>query len=155
MSSSAHRVPSDTLYSLGQLILARVREFTREPEAVFWAVFFPILLTTALGIAFSGGSDEALPVVTSSPDIVRALEAEPGLAVQLLDESAARDVLLNGKAVLFAQRASDGGIMYRYDDTNPDSRAARLLADRAVQVAAGRVDPMPATDDLVREPGGR
>ena len=62
----------DRLYSLGQLILARVREFTREPEAVFWAVFFPVLLTTALGIAFGGSSIPALPVVTSSAVDARA-----------------------------------------------------------------------------------
>jgi ABC-2 type transport system permease protein len=155
MSSLARSVSRDSLYSLGQLILARVREFTREPEAVFWAVFFPILLTTALGVAFSGGAADVLPVVTSSPDIVRALEGETGLSVQLLDESSAQNMLLNGKAVLSAERAPDGGIVYRYDDTNPDGRAARLLADRAVQVAAGRVDPTPARDDLVREPGSR
>jgi ABC-type polysaccharide/polyol phosphate export permease len=137
------------------LILARVREFTREPEAVFWAVFFPILLTTALGIAFSGGSNDVLPVVTSSPHLARALEAEPGLSVQMLDEPSAHRMLVNGQAVLFAQPGSDGGIVYRYDDTNPDGRAARLLADRAVQVAAGRVDPTHARDDLVREPGSR
>ena len=32
-----------------QLTLVRIREFTREPEAVFWAVFFPILLTAGAG----------------------------------------------------------------------------------------------------------
>ena len=146
---------SDSLYSLGQLILARVREFTREPEAVFWAVFFPILLTTALGIAFGRGSVDVVPVVTSSAEVARALETEPGLAVQLLEESAAQKMLLNGQAALFAQPAPDHGIVYRYDDTNPDGRAARLLVDRAVQRAAGRVDPAPARDELVREPGSR
>ena len=130
-----------------QLILARVREFTREPEAVFWAVFFPILLTTALGIAFGRGSVDVVPVVTSSAEVARALEAEPGLSVQLVDESAAQKMLLNGQAALFAQPGPDHGIVYRYDDTNPDGRAARLLADRAVQRAAGRVDPAPARDE--------
>src|SRR4030095_1723967 len=91
-SRDTHQGPHDThpssrdrLYSLGQLILARVREFTREPEAVFWAVFFPVLLTTALGIAFGGSSVEALPIVTSSSDLARALEAEPGVSVLLVD----------------------------------------------------------------------
>ena len=32
-------------HPLVQLTLVRVREFTREPEAVFWALFFPILIT--------------------------------------------------------------------------------------------------------------
>ena len=43
-----------TLHPLVQLTLTRIREFTREPEAVFWAVFFPILLAAGLGIAFAG-----------------------------------------------------------------------------------------------------
>ena len=46
-------------------------------------------------------------------------------------------------------------IVYQFDDTNPEGRSARLLADRAVQRAAGRVDPTPARDEFVREPGSR
>lgn len=145
----------DGLYSLGQLILARVREFTREPEAVFWAVFFPILLTAALGIAFGSGTVDVVPVVTSSGELARALEAEPGLSVRLMDESAAQKMLLTGQVALLAQPAPDHGVVYRYDDTNPDGRAARLLVDRAIQRAAGRVDPAAARDELVREPGSR
>ena len=53
------------------------------------------------------------------------------------------------------QPSHDGGVIFRFDDTNPDGRAARLLADRAVQRAAGRIDPTPARDDLVRDPGSR
>lgn len=145
----------DGLYSLGQLILARVREFTREPEAVFWAVFFPILLTAALGIAFGSGTVDVVPVVTSSAELARALEAEPGLSVRLMDEPAAQKMLLTGQVALLAQPARDHGVVYRYDDTNPDGRAARLLVDRAIQRAAGRVDPAAAHDELVREPGSR
>ena len=51
--------------------------------------------------------------------------------------------------------APDGGVTYRYDDTNPEGRTARLLADAAVQRAAGRQDPVPASDTLMREPGSR
>jgi ABC-type polysaccharide/polyol phosphate export permease len=151
MNSSARPAGLD---SFVQLTLARVREFIREPEAVFWAMFFPILITAALGIAFSGGSVEVLSVVTSSPDLSRALEADPGLSVQLLDEAAALSAVRTGKAVLFA--AGDaGGVVYRYDDTNPDGRTARMIVDRAIQRAAGRIDPAPVRDDLVREPGSR
>ena len=46
-------------------------------------------------------------------------------------------------------------MVYRYDDTNPEGRTARMLADRAVQRAAGRVDPVAAADRLMREPGSR
>ena len=39
-------------HPLVELTLARVREFLREPEAVFWVFVFPICLALALGIAF-------------------------------------------------------------------------------------------------------
>jgi ABC-type polysaccharide/polyol phosphate export permease len=142
--------------SLWQLTLMRIREFVREPEAVFWAVFFPVLLTTALGIAFGSGSPSAIAVVTASPSLARTLELEPQLTVRHLDDDEeALASLRAGRAALFAQPSADGGVVYRYDDTNPDARMARLLVDRAVQRAAGRVDPRPAIDDLVREPGSR
>src|ERR1051326_8981803 len=45
--------PQTKRYSpLGQLILARLREFFRQPEVVFWVYGFPILMVVALGIAF-------------------------------------------------------------------------------------------------------
>ena len=37
---------------LCQLVLARIREFFREPEAVFWGYGFPLLMAMALGFAF-------------------------------------------------------------------------------------------------------
>ncbi len=37
---------------LVELTLSRLREFLREPEAVFWVFAFPVLMALALGIAF-------------------------------------------------------------------------------------------------------
>ena len=34
------------------LIAARVREFCREPAAIFWVYMFPLIMVVALGIAF-------------------------------------------------------------------------------------------------------
>src|SRR5438045_5869240 len=39
-------------HPLVQLTLARMREFYREPEAIFWVFGFPIVLAFSLGIAF-------------------------------------------------------------------------------------------------------
>ena len=39
-------------HPLLELTIARLKEFTREPEAVFWVFVFPLLLTLALGFAF-------------------------------------------------------------------------------------------------------
>ena len=45
-----------------ELTLARVRELTREPEAIFWVFVFPILLAAILGVAFRSRPPDALPV---------------------------------------------------------------------------------------------
>jgi ABC-2 type transport system permease protein len=141
--------------SLVQLILVRIREFTREPEAVFWAVFFPILLAAGLGVAFRDRPPDALAVATSTPAIAQALRQEEGLAVVELAEADAREALRIGRVVLLVEGGSSGPITYRYDDLNPEARTARLLVDRAIQRAAGRTDPAPFQDALTREPGSR
>lgn len=43
-------------HPFGQLILARVREFYREPIALFWVYGFPLILAILLGTAFSQGA---------------------------------------------------------------------------------------------------
>jgi ABC-2 type transport system permease protein len=143
------------LHPLVQLVLMRIREFTREPEAVFWAVFFPILLTTGLGIAFRSTGPQVLPVATASREVASALAAEPSLTVDVLSEDAARDALRTGKVPLVIERSPDGRLVFRFDDTNPEGRTARSLADGALQRAAGRVDPVAVDDALVREAGSR
>ncbi len=142
-------------HPLAQLVLMRIREFVREPEAVFWAIFFPILLSVGLGIAFRNQPADVLAVATPSAALAQALRAEPGLAVDEVTADAAREALRLGKVVLVAEPGPTGGVVLRYDDTSPQGRAARLLADRAIQRAAGRVDPVTVTDELLQEPGSR
>jgi ABC-type polysaccharide/polyol phosphate export permease len=142
-------------HPLVQLTLVRVREFSREPEAVFWAIFFPIVLTTGLGIAFRSQPAEVLNVATTAPALADALRKDPGLSVELLPSGAAQHALGTGKVALLAVPGPDGSVLYQYDDTNPEGRAARTLVDGAVQRAGGRTDPVPASDALVREPGSR
>jgi ABC-type polysaccharide/polyol phosphate export permease len=142
-------------HPLVQLTLVRIREFVREPEALFWAFFFPVLLTAGLGIAFRASPTESVAVVTSDPALAEALGREPQLAVRQLDEESARTALRVGRAALWVARAADGAMLFRYDDTNPEGRNARMLADRAIQRAAGRVDPVAVGEELVREPGSR
>lgn len=40
------------LVALKELTRARILEFVREPEAIFWVFVFPVLLAVALGVAF-------------------------------------------------------------------------------------------------------
>jgi ABC-2 type transport system permease protein len=142
-------------HALVQLTLVRFLEFLREPEALFWVFVFPILLAAGLGIAFRNRPADVLKIAVVSPELAQSLRPEKLLDVQQLDAEAAREALRAGKVALLAVPAAGGSVEYLYDDTNPEGRAARLLADRAIQRAAGRVDPVATTDELMRETGSR
>lgn len=138
---------------LAQLTLVRLREFMREPEAVFWTFLFPVLLTVALGLAFRSRPEPALKVAVT-PALAPALRSEPGLDVIELPAASAREALRAGDVALAADAGAHGATLW-YDDTSPDGRAARALVDRAIQRAAGRVDPVRVADEITREPGAR
>lgn len=140
--------------SLFQLTMVRFVLFLREPEAIFWIFIFPILLAVGLGIAFRNRPPDVLPVGATTPALTQALAAENGLKATTLDEAAGTHALAVGNILLLAVQ-NPGGVEYKYDDTNPDARIARLLADRAVQTAAGRHDAVRAQNELVRETGSR
>src|ERR1700693_3989062 len=152
-NAGAHSPLRDS--ALAQLTLVRFREFLREPEALFWVFIFPLLLAAGLGIAFRNRPADVLRIATFTPELLNSLRHEKLLDVELLDASAAEEALRTGKVALVAMPGTGGTVVYRYDDTNPEGRAARLLADRAIQQAAGRVDPVATNDRLMREPGSR
>jgi ABC-2 type transport system permease protein len=141
-------------YPVMQLTLVRIREFIREPEAVFWTLFFPVLITVGLGVAFRSRPTEVLKIV-ATPAIAQALRQESALDVEELSPDAGREALRTGKVALLAESGPDGSVLFRYDDTNPEGRTARMLAERAIQRAASRKDPVSLSDQLVREPGAR
>ncbi|MCS6953645.1 MAG: ABC transporter permease [Bryobacterales bacterium] len=141
--------------SLVQLTLVRFREFWREPEAIFWVFIFPILLTAGLGIAFRSGPAQALPIGVTDDGLAAVLQAEPSLSVRRLDARTAEDQLRLGRIHLLVTPEAGGGVRLRYDDTNPESRTAGLLVERALQRAAGVRDRVPVTAEIAREPGSR
>ena len=142
-------------HPLAQLTLVRFREFWREPEAMFWVFIFPILLAAGLGLAFRNRPPDVLRIAAVTPELARPLRQEKLLDVEQLSAPAAEEALRTGKVALLAVPGSGGAVVYRYDDTNPEGRAARMLADQAVQRAAGRADPVASSDRLMREPGSR
>ena len=144
-----------SLHPLVQLTLLRLREFIREPEALFWALIFPILLAAGLGVAFRNDPGDAVRIATTSDVTAAALSSDPLLDVVVMDDAAAVDALRRGRILLVVERAPDGGALFRYDDTNPEARNARLLANHALQAAAGRVDAIRVADDVARETGSR
>src|SRR5947209_10243876 len=62
MNDTPPPVSAPRYWPLGQLVLARLREFWREPEAVFWVYGFPVVMTVVLGIAFRNKPIERIHV---------------------------------------------------------------------------------------------
>jgi ABC transporter DrrB family efflux protein len=144
-------------HPLVQLTLARMREFYREPEALFWVFGFPIVLAFALGIAFRnrGPGELRVAVARAAGDstLGAALARAPGLTAVVLDSAAARLALRTGRVALLVIPGDP--IVYRYDSTRTESRLARLAVDDAVQRLRGRSDPARVADARVTEPGSR
>ena len=142
---------------LVELTLARIRELTREPEAVFWVFVFPILLTAILGLAFRSRPPDALPVaVVAGPQAdayLAALTGAPDLQPSILPADEAQQALARGRVVLVV--SSDATPVYSYDPTQPESRTARLAVDAALQRAAGRADAFTPGQAELTEPGTR
>ena len=144
---------------LYQLTLVRYLEFLREPEALFWTFLFPVLLTAGLGLAFRNKAPEvAKQGVLEGPRaeaVAAPLAADPRVDVARLDDSAAAHRLRTGKIAVLVVPAPGEGVTFRFDDTRPEARTARALADDILQRAAGRADPVPASEDIIRERGSR
>ena len=141
--------------SLVQLTLVRFREFIRQPEAVFWTFVFPILLAVGLGLAFRSKAPDKpkVGIVASTPAtsaIAATLEKDSTLTVEQMDDSAAARALRTAKVALIVLSDSDGTVRYVYDPQRDESVFARLITDRAIQGAAGRVDPVKVVEVVAR-----
>ena len=149
-----------TDHPLVQLTRVRYREFFREPEAVFWVFIFPVLLAAGLGIAFRNRAPERTIVAvvagdTNAARLADVLRGSPDIQVSLVSDSAAAEALRTGEISLVVVPVTGGRVEYRYDDTRPESRIARLTVDDALQRGAGRREPVPVRDRLVHERGSR
>src|SRR5919198_1325900 len=130
----------DRPYSpLLELTLARLREFYREPAAVFWVYVFPLLMAIALGIAFRERPVERITVDVredvGSPAAVAALKERLAAADQFEVRGVTGDEwmkrLRSGKTNLVIAPAADGGFEL-WDDPN---RTETVLARHAVESA--------------------
>jgi ABC-type multidrug transport system permease subunit len=161
-TTSASPSASTTHYwPVAQIVLARLREFYREPEAVFWVYGFPILTVVALGIAFRNKPVDKIRVDvergSQSAATITALTADARFDVHDSPAEEWRTRLRTGKidlAIVPKQDASEG-YEYWFDPTRPESVLARAAVDDCLQRARGRKDPAPAVSQEFNEPGGR
>ena len=141
------------------ITLARLREFVRRPEAVFWVYFFPVLMVVVLGIAFRNKPVESFDVdILEGPlaaSIVEKLEAEPLVKPSIVAEVDSADRLRTSKTTMLIKATGDSldRVEYKFDPIRPGSLTARNLVDRQLQKALGRQDVIAATDIEFSEPG--
>jgi len=148
-------------HPLSTLLISRLREFFREPEAIFWVYGFPVLLAIGLGIAFREKPPAVVQVdvlqraEADAPavDLYDTLRAVPGFTVALHDEAECAARLRMGRSDLTV--APGDHYEYRFDPTRPESVLARSRVDDALQRAAGRADPVETVDRHVTQPGSR
>ena len=110
-------------YAFKELFLCRMRQFYREPEAIFWTYGFPILLTAGLGIAFRNRPPERVEVAVedapATQQIRELLTKDEGFKVKAGSaDECARLLRLGDVEIVIA--ATETGYEYRYDPTRSE-----------------------------------
>jgi ABC-type multidrug transport system permease subunit len=143
---------------LRELAWTTFREFARTPEALFWTYGFPLIVALVLGLAFASGRPDPVPVVVAdgpaATELAAALQAEPRLIVRQLPPAEAERALHHGDVdLLLAGSLSQPQL--RLDPTRAEAEPAKLLAERALHRAAGRLEPLPIELREETAPGSR
>jgi len=140
-----------------ELTIVRTKEFLRETEAIFWVFGFPLILALALGFAFRAKPPDRIPIGIVAGPAAQArltqLVKSPALLPHIYAEGEGREALRRGRISLLIE--GDTAPVYRFDPTRPESRAARIEADDALQRAAGRKEVFQAAQVEVKEQGSR
>lgn len=143
-----------------QLLICRVRETWRTPEAIFWVFIFPLVMIVALGLAFRSDRVETILVDVEqgalSESITASLQADERFKVTVSPVDEAKRRLRVGKTELvIAASDATGEYQYTFDPTRPGSLLARNSADAVLQTAAGRKDMVNTSDVEMDEAGSR
>jgi ABC-2 type transport system permease protein len=144
--------------ALVELILARLRQYVREPEALFWTFVFPILMALVLAVAFPGGPVDPDVLVgltgdSGSAEIRDVLTASVRVTVRTVEPEGTVRALREGFVHLVVEPGDPP--IYRFDPERAESAVARLVVDDVLNRAAGRVDPWNARETPMQIVGSR
>lgn len=176
---------SKRYWPLAHLVGARLREFLREPEALFWVYGFPILMTVGLGIAFQSRPAERVsvdvvegPAAAETRQALTAANATDRFETAVVAAEEAQRRLRTGRTDVVVTRVDSPRVpgpagpvadaensndpasnrpqyTYQFDPTRSESVLARKAVDDQLQRAAGRRDVADVTLVEMTEPGGR
>lgn len=142
---------------LREVALTTFREFVRTPEALFWTYGFPLIMAVVLGLAFASGRPAPVPVAVTGDaraELVAALAREPRLVLQELAPAEAGQALARGKVDILVAGTPEAPAL-RLDPTRSEAEPARLLVERALHRAGGRLQPMQIDVQEETAPGSR
>ena len=144
-------------HPLLELTLARLREFVREPEALFWSFFFPIVMSVAMAIAFPSRGSQPVRVGVApgvaSEMLRKTLSSSTGVVIREVPADQELKQLREGDVHVIVRPGNPP--TYRFDPDREESRIARMVVDDVLKRAAGRSDPWEAHEDAVAIPGSR
>jgi ABC-type multidrug transport system permease subunit len=145
-----------------QLFLARMREFYREPEVVFWVYIFPLLMALGLGFAFQGRTPEpGLIDLAAEPVLAEKLVAElkgaceeGGLRLEVHPLAQCKERLRVGKTPLYlVARGQEFEVVY--DPTRSESVSTFYQVEAALHRWRSPTSDLRLTPVHVTEPGSR
>jgi ABC-type multidrug transport system permease subunit len=139
-----------------QLVLARLREFFREPHVIFWVYGFPLLLAVALSFAFSGREPERPRIdIEAGPraaTLAATLKAD-GFDVEIYPADECHARFIKGKTAMYLKPEAEQ-VVYVYDAMRSESVLARYWVE-AVLDRSHTTPDLRVQDQRVSEPGSR
>jgi ABC-2 type transport system permease protein len=149
---------------LAQLILSRIREFYREPSAIFWVYGFPLIMALVLGFAFESKPEEVIAVdmigdletTEKNPKAEALRQLDKRLRVTVNDVETARNRLRADLTTLIvAPDNSPSGYNLEYDNNRPTSVQAKAALEAVLIRQANPSLVTPAATLMPQQTGGR
>ena len=124
-------------HPLWQLVLCRMRVFYRQPAAVFWTYGFPLVMLTALGLAFREEAKEAVLVDVVGPQagpLAALLARDARFQVKLPAADEWKKRLQTGKTNLVVETGPSASERPRFwfEPHRAESVLAREAAENAI-----------------------
>ncbi|MBF0472215.1 MAG: ABC transporter permease [Nitrospirae bacterium] len=120
------------------LFLINVKRFYREPEVIFWVIFFPIIMSWILGVAFNDKTVKIQTIaVVSNSEVLNNTIIEKRHKMKksfnMLDVSLdeAIKMLKVGKIPLFIT-IEGNEMVYHFDKNNPDATLTYLTIEKTI-----------------------
>jgi ABC-type multidrug transport system permease subunit len=143
--------------SFFNLVAIQFRELYREPEVLFWAVFFPVVLSGVLGFAFSRQESITSKVAVINNEFIQTNSSAKALQEGNTDSllysefnftsSSSEEAFLQlkrGEIQLIVEPAASNKLIYHFDPRNENARLHYLLLEKRVtpSVAHSTIKPV-------------